>query len=396
MANNSDDQSANERDNEQAKKPGAFLLSQTPLAGGTDSGEAHKYEAGAQPPAQPDYEDLGALPASYDCDTVFLVARDPRWLFAYWDFDWTKYPTVAMRGGVAQFFLRILHADGRQETVVEITPEARNWYVPVSAPDTLYFGEIGFFARDGGWVAVVTSGVTRTPQDAVADDAAAEFATVPLHLSFDRMLSLVRHHMQEGESLLHAVARITEEGREIAFGQDRKPVWSDEQRALLAALLGHSIIDRMGLGSAELDELLRKQLADHLHSPVGNLSVIFRPAAADISSSAGASWSGSPFKPVGDRSFFMHVNAEVIFYGGTHPDAKVWVDGKEIRLAPDGTFRFHFTLPDGDFSIPISAQSPDGIERRSATLTFARGTAKTGYVTDTAQPPYLQPLIGRK
>ena len=28
----------------------------------------------------------------------------------------------------------------------------------------------------------------------------------------------------------------------------------------------------------------------------------------------------------------MHVNAEIIFYGGTHPDATVWIDGKRGSL----------------------------------------------------------------
>ena len=45
---------------------------------------------------------------------------------------------------------------------------------------------------------------------------------------------------------------------------------------------------------------------------------------------------------------------------------------------PDGTFRYHFTLPDGDFAIPIIARSPDGVEERTATLSFVRGTTRTG------------------
>ena len=92
----------------------------------------------------------------------------------------------------------------------------------------------------------------------------------------------------------------------------------------------------------------------------------------------------------------MHVNAEIIFYGGTHPDATVWVDGQEIKLAPDGTFRYHFKLPDGDFAIPIVAQSPDKVERRSATLSFVRGTSRVGDVGATGQPAELSPLIGKK
>ncbi|MEO7318164.1 MAG: DUF4912 domain-containing protein, partial [Chthoniobacteraceae bacterium] len=168
MGNNNDDQSANNGGNDKTKKTGGFTLSSTPTVGEPDPGEVHKYEIAPESVAvsageQPAYEDLGSLPGTYLEDTVFLVARDPRWLFAYWDFDWMKYPASSMRGGASQFFLKISKDDGSQETIVEITPEARNWYVPVSAPDTMYIGEIGFFARDGGWAAIVTSGVTRTP-----------------------------------------------------------------------------------------------------------------------------------------------------------------------------------------------------------------------------------------
>ncbi len=67
----------------------------------------------------------------------------------------------------------------------------------------------------------------------------------------------------------------------------------------------------------------------------------------------------------------MHVNAEVIFYGGTDPQAKVTIAGRPVQLQPDGTFRYHFKFPDNEFEIPIVAVSPDGVETRSATL-FSR------------------------
>jgi hypothetical protein len=107
---------------------------------------------------------------------------------------------------------------------------------------------------------------------------------------------------------------------------------------------------------------------------------------------APGSWMSSWAQP---RSFFMHVNAEVIFYGGTHPDARVTVDGKKIMIRPDGTFRYHFVLPDGEFEIPIVATSPDGVETRRAVLRFERATGREGDVTATAQPPLGEPM-GRK
>jgi hypothetical protein len=118
---------------------------------------------------------------------------------------------------------------------------------------------------------------------------------------------------------------------------------------------------------------------------------------ASLFSGVGASWSAQPFGQQRERGFFMHVNAEVIFYGGTHPDAKVTIAGKPVELTPDGRFHYHFRFPDGDFDIPIVASAPDGQETRSATLSFKRATARTGEVGATAQPETLpQEPMGRK
>jgi hypothetical protein len=114
---------------------------------------------------------------------------------------------------------------------------------------------------------------------------------------------------------------------------------------------------------------------------------------SSLFSAIGASWGGESFG-LTQREFFMHVNAEVIFYGGTHPQAKVAVAGQPIVLQPDGTFRYHFIFPDHDFEIPIVAVSPDGKETRSATLFFRRETARQGEVGHTAQPPYLAEPMG--
>ena len=92
----------------------------------------------------------------------------------------------------------------------------------------------------------------------------------------------------------------------------------------------------------------------------------------------------------------MHVNAEVIFFGGTHPDAKVWIDDKPVRLNPDGTFRHQFTFPDGTYEIPSVATSPDGLEQRSATLRFERGTGRFGVVGATPQPAFLSEPMGKR
>ncbi|MDB6155720.1 MAG: Rho termination factor, N-terminal domain protein [Chthoniobacteraceae bacterium] len=420
MGNNTDDQPASSisgNAKEKEKKAAAFSLSQDPVIGASTEGAIHKYEAAPvqeypqEAPVSPVYEDLGTLPATYNEDTLFVVARDPRWLFSYWDFNWTQYPAPLHRYNVAQFFLRIRSESGGDEVTVEVKPEARNWYVPVDLPDTEYIADIGFFEKGGAWHSIAKSAPARTPAEALAEDAAAHFATVPAHLAFERLLELVADHMREGETLLEAVSRITGEGREIAFAAGTAPNWTESQRALLAALLGNSLVDRIGLGSEEIDQLLRKQLTEKLQSEsaselaakfyergggAGGESSLFSGALFSGVTSWGASWSAQPFSVRRERGFFMHVNAEIVFYGGTHPDATVWIEGKPIKLSPDGTFRYHFTLPDGDFVIPIVAESPDKVEQRSATLSFTRGTARAGDVGSTGQPAQLSPLIGKK
>jgi hypothetical protein len=387
-----------------SKKSGAFQISAQPVTDEAAESEAHKFEIGSATESPvgevPAYEDLGELPATYFEDTLFLVARDPRWLFSYWDFDWGRFAAQNFRGAVKQFFLKVVTTAGVDEALIEINPEARNWYVPVSTPDTAYSAELGFFDPVGGWQRIVQSGVAVTPADALASDTVADFATVPAHLTFERLLDLVKEKMTEGESLISALARIAGEGR-LEFRAGQAPAWTGEQKRLLAALLGDTLIDRLGLGSEEIDQLLRKQLQDKLHSEsASGLSGAFfeslGPSTTSLSSGIGASWSAQPFSVKRERGFFMHVNAEIIFYGGTHPDATVWIDGKEIQLKPDGTFSYHFTLPDGDFAIPIVAQSPDKVEQRSATLSFVRGTSRVGDVGATAQPGELSPLIGKK
>lgn len=147
--------------------------------------------------------------------------------------------------------------------------------------------------------------------------------------------------------------------------------------------------------SSALSGLSSSSLSGLSSSALSGLSSAGLSSWGQSSWGPGASWSAQPFSRPAERGFFMHVNAEVIFYGGTHPDAKVTVGGREIPLRPDGSFHFHFVFPDGEFEIPVVATSPDGKETRSAVLSFERATAREGDVGSTAQPPLDAPM-GKK
>ncbi len=372
------------------------------------------------------YENLGELPASYKTGQVYLAARDPHWLFVYWDLDLESFDHTLMFEDEATLYLKVYTTNGELTDQIRVNTQAKNWYFPIKDAGVAYYVELGFNDTRSKWSIVGTSNIALAPADTFTEGP-AEFASVPFHLSFNRMLEMVQGEMEAGNSLVKSLARL--QGDAAKNLQQIANDWTDEQRNLLETLVGSDLVSQISLGSADIDQIFRKRLAEalseSLSSPsssemsflqnlVGSTwheSSLFSGVGANWggesswvtavggeSSWAGAlgsSWSAQPFAGE-NRDFFMHVNAEVIFYGGTHPDATVWIDGKEIALAKDGSFRHHFRLPDGEFEIPIVAESPDGVEIRSAKLVFKRGTNRTGDVGSTEQPAHLNAPMGAR
>jgi len=74
------------------------------------------------------------------------------------------------------------------------------------------------------------------------------------------------------------------------------------------------------------------------------------------------------------RDFHFEIDAELIVYGTTEPNAKVTLQGEPVQVRPDGTFTVRFSLPDSRQIIPAVAASPDGVEERTIVLAVERNT----------------------
>jgi hypothetical protein len=111
----------------------------------------------------------------------------------------------------------------------------------------------------------------------------------------------------------------------------------------------------VGKGSLEVREMFKKRLEEQI-------------------TSGGISSSASFYRRPAERKFWLVVNCELIVYGATEPDAKLTVQGKDIKLREDGTFTLRFALPDGKQEIPVEATSSDGIDRRRITPIVTRKT----------------------
>ncbi len=74
------------------------------------------------------------------------------------------------------------------------------------------------------------------------------------------------------------------------------------------------------------------------------------------------------------RDFHFQIDAELIVYGTTEPNAKVTLQGEPVQLRNDGTFTVRFSLPDSRQIIPAVASSADGSEERTIVLAVERNT----------------------
>jgi hypothetical protein len=376
------------------KKPPRIGPTAAMNVGSSPSSPAPVVPAAAQtPPAAvkpqdlPAYEFLGYLPESYGTKKLFLVARDPHILFAYWDLNQVQYQEASRAAHDGKVFLEVyVPGEGRVQQI-HIWDCHKNWYLQVNRPDTGFVAQLGYYRPDGSFEVMARSAEVRTPRDTLSPNTDARFVTIPFHVSFRELYDLIAAQSQPGEELAETLARLQRSDFELPF-QARVPRdLTEKESEELLEYLGDEEVRRRMVGSFEITEILKKRFETMLSS-------------GQWASSAGA-WVTSVSSPFGasfgarERGFHMHVNAELIIYGGTEPNAKVRIDGQDITLSKDGTFSYHFVFPDGQFHIPIAATSADGVESRSALLSCLRMTELEGDVRKTGQPVLDEP-IGRK
>jgi hypothetical protein len=354
------------------------------------SGPGDRYVLGPKPPQESfAAEPLGELPAAYGTGRLLLAARDPHWLYAHWDFtdEQLREHNRASRDGhlVVRVFRNAVSGSPLSETHVH--PESRNWFIHVAQAGDGYVAELGYYAKRGAkWTSLAKSAAVVTPPDSMSDDASVEFATIPIELSFRQMLALLKQAVRDNVPLVEAIQQLRAAGHRglpdaasLASG-----AWTPAQERALAEIVSMDAVRRVWMGSLEITELLRGQLVKELSS-IG--AAQFGLASSLNLSSLSSPFGGAP----GRKGFWFNVNAELIIYGATEPDATVTIGGRRIKLRNDGTFSFRFALPDGKFNLPAIATNADGDDTRIADLAFSRSTEYSGDVGRHPQDPSLRP-----
>ncbi len=306
--------------------------------------------------------DLGELPDGYGESRIMLMPRDPQWAYAYWDIPNNHKEELRRQGG-QQLALRIYDV-----TDIEINSQAphsvqeylcdelaREWYLPIPVSDRDYVADIGYRCADGRWLVLARSAAVSIPPVYPSDWIEDAFITVNWEedLKGKTLYTLVPPAKKQAIGIDAGAAK-GDQLYDAVFGMTK----TTESMRIAGSLFG------------SMQQTPESAVSSYVFpSGVGMWAV---PTASGQNMS-GAGFSGS-LPTARPRKFWLVADAELIVYGATEPDATVTIGDREIKLNPDGTFRFQMSFQDGVIDYPIKAVAVDGEQTRSIHMNFERET----------------------
>jgi len=351
------------------------------------------------------------LPESYGTGRLFLLARDPHWLYAHWDIPSAQQREYNHLSASNHLLVRVQSETGTDPPQeIHVHPESRHWFIHVEHAAASYAAQLGYYESGGQWQAVAASASVSTPPDQLSEDKALQFAIVNLGEDSNggtgppispalppedpptpipraapaaqvaqlwpkpfppseftwaaRVLETIHPHrvgwipaLETGQATTRPQDQLPAVGAFESDGDIELPVpglesssvaafWTSEKEGILAELLGASA-RRQSREFAAFSASLADRVAAGISSPLGRA----QPA----------------------QDFWFHINAELVIYGSTEPDAVVAIGGQRVQLREDGKFSLRLALPDGRHELPVLATSARG-ETRHAQLHFTRET----------------------
>ncbi len=168
------------------------------------------------------------LPRVYGAPLLFAIARDPRTLFVYWNIDWST-----IFGNTApvdrQVHLRVRRGDGNEETPVAVEPMVGTSSITVSEPRESYQVEIGYYHPAAVWNSVAISEHVKMPAERFSENLDVDVATIPFHLSFQRLIDNFR--ASNGDGITEIVSRLQ---KRAVTEEERSRLTSEEWELLRA------------------------------------------------------------------------------------------------------------------------------------------------------------------
>ncbi|MFA5388396.1 MAG: DUF4912 domain-containing protein [Candidatus Omnitrophota bacterium] len=339
---------------------------------------------------------------SYDTATkITLIAKDPFWLYAYWDIAESSIEDVKRQLGGnldgTKFIVRMYDVtyknfngfNANHWFDIEMGRHSSNWYISLWNDNASYCGEIGILHNSGRFFPMARSNFVHTPRA----NSSNRFEEIWMDLSHEEP-----PQAPQGPDAKAGGARAGT-GGSVQYDTAGRVNYASVSRKKKIYLNIADLKNYYGRLSPLLREIMfsrvsRKRLYRYLYSAMSKAEwhdiLYFRRLhgakfgrrtmlGASEFMSAGASENlgqgASEFvQPGKKRKFFFEIGAELIVYGRTEPDAEVRLGDKKVELKSDGTFSMRFSLPDGKIGLPFIAASNDKIETRKISTTVNRKT----------------------
>ena len=291
-------------------------------AGGRGRRPRRRRAGRRRPPHAPPSKPLPVMPPralDHACvkDRIIAMVRDPYWLHVYWELSRSTYARAQAALGqewhTARPILRLM------DVTSEDTTSATERHVR----------DIEIHGGVNNWYI----------------DVAAPPAVVP-----------DRHRLPRPP---RQVLRPGPVQRRLAPPRRASPTCSTRTGRASRSSSRRSTASRAGRASTAVSTDLRELFEERLRRPMHSLSLQSL---------------GTGALPSLGRDFHFEIDAELIVYGCTEPNAQVTLQGEPVQLRPDGTFTVRFSLPDSRQIIPAVAASPDGVEERTIVLAVERNT----------------------
>ncbi len=330
------------------------------------------------------FQDNYSLPSNYDASNVTLLARDPYWIYAYWEIAPSSIEELRKKIGDqvnhAKYVLRIYEvsfinfngSNANHSFDIDIGPFTNSWYINLMSDNGAYCAELGLRTHDGSFYKIARSNYINTPR--AVSSHRSDLVWMEVKEKEDPLAYIELRSRKNGakpRQLNIKTRRVYLSDAEIAAYYSRHFYLLKQ---ILANRLSQQELDALnasfeggGGGGIDtpfsLDEILQGKFTHRQF-----LKKIRSGSSDEMIIEEGA----SVREVVKKRGFYFEIGTELIVYGRTEPDAKVTLEGKEIKLRSDGTFSLRYVLNDTKIPLGFKAYSSNGIDKRSITTAVER------------------------
>ena len=172
----------------------------------------------SSPLARPDGEELTERPAHHGEPLLVAIAQDPATLFVCWSVDWSS---AFAKGVPADRCAHVRIRQNGNEKTVAVEPMSGSCAIEELEPGQTYSVELGYYAPPTIWNTLVIGNEVMMPFASESDEM-VDVATVPFHLTFQRILDAFRE--SNGNDLAQILAKFQERANRSELSRDEAEV----------------------------------------------------------------------------------------------------------------------------------------------------------------------------